>query len=137
MVCTRAFQSNAGCVNAAKGNLLWTKSASGSEGLATDERLLFGVESSGSVLAWRRIDGERAWSSDRLQHRTLSAPAVVGRAVAIGESNGNIHLMAREDGALLARIATDGSAIVGAPVMATDTLVAVTKNGAVYGFKPQ
>ena len=137
VVCTRAFQSNAGCVNAAKGNLLWTKSASGSEGLATDERLLFGVESSGSVLAWRRIDGERAWSSDRLQHRTLSAPAVVGRAVAIGESNGNIHLMAREDGALLARIATDGSAIVGAPVMATDTLVAVTKNGAVYGFKPQ
>jgi hypothetical protein len=57
--------------------------------------------------------------------------------VVIGDFSGFIHLLSREDGSLLNRLPTDGSAIAAAPVLAGNTLIAVTHNGGVYGFKPE
>jgi outer membrane assembly lipoprotein YfgL len=136
-VCARAFQASIGCVNAARGSLLWTKPASGAQGIDGDERFLFGTESDGTVMAWRRTDGERVWSTDRLRYRGLTAPLMAGRSIAVGDSTGFIHLLSREDGSLLNRLPTDGSAIVASPVLAGNTLIAVTQNGGVYGFKPE
>ena len=137
IVCARAFQATVGCVNTARGNLLWTKPANGSEGIHGDDRLLFGTESNGTVQAWRRVDGERAWSTDGLRYRGLTAPVVVGRSIAIGDFAGFVHLLSREDGAALNRLTTDGSAIAAAPVLAGNTLIAVTRSGGVYGFVPE
>ncbi|OGA94830.1 MAG: outer membrane protein assembly factor BamB [Burkholderiales bacterium RIFCSPHIGHO2_12_FULL_61_11] len=136
-VCVRAFQASIGCVDAARGSLLWTKPAHGAQGIHGDDRLLFGTEADGTVMAWRRSDGERAWSTDHLRYRSLTAPMVIGRSVAMGDFAGFIHLLSREDGSLLNRLPTDGSAIAAAPVLAGRTLVAVTHNGGVYGFQPE
>jgi outer membrane protein assembly factor BamB len=136
-VCARAFQASVGCVNAARGTLLWSKPANGSEGLHGDDRLVFGTESDGKIVAWRRTDGERAWTSERLQYRTLSAPLVVGRSVVVGENTGAVHLLSREDGSPLNRLNTDTSGVAAAPVLAGDILVVVTRNGGVYGFAPE
>jgi outer membrane protein assembly factor BamB len=137
VVCARAFQASVGCVNAARGNLLWTKPANGVQGLDGDDRFVFGTEADGNVIAWRRTDGERAWSTDRLRYRGLTAPVVVGRSIAIGDFTGYVHLLSREDGSLLNRLPTDGTAIVATPVLVGNTLVAVTQGGGVYGFQPQ
>lgn len=137
VVCARAFQASVGCVNTTRGSLLWTKPANGSQGVHGDDRFVFGAESDGTVLAWRRTDGERAWTTDRLRYRELTAPLVIGRSVAVGDFAGFIHLLSREDGAMSNRMATDGSAIAAAPVLAGNTLVAVTRNGGVYGFVPE
>ena len=136
-VCVRAFQASIGCVNATRGNLLWTKPANGVQGIHGDDHLLFGTEADGTVIAWKRTDGERAWSSDRLRYRGLTAPLVAGRSVVIGDATGFIHLLSREDGSLLNRLATDGSAIAAPPVLAGNTLIAVTRNGGIYGFQPE
>lgn len=136
-VCARAFQASIGCVNATRGNLLWTKPASGAQGIDGDDRLLFGTEADGTVIALRRGDGERVWSTDKLRYRGLTAPLVAGRSIVIGDSTGFVHLLSREDGSLLNRLPTDGSAVSASPVLAGNTLVAVTHNGGVYGFKPE
>ena len=99
--------------------------------------LVFGTEADGKVLAWRRDNGERAWVSDRLRYRGLTAPLALGRSVVVGDSTGLVHLLSREDGTLLNRLTTDGSAIAAAPVVAGNTLVVVTRNGGVYGFVPE
>jgi len=137
VVCARAFQASVGCVNAARGNLLWTKPANGVQGLDGDERFVFGTEADGNVIAWRRADGERAWTTDRLRYRGLSAPVVVGRSIAIGDFTGYVHLLSREDGSLLNRLPTDGTAIAATPVLVGNTLIAVTQGGGIYGFQPQ
>lgn len=137
VVCARAFQASIGCVNAARGNLLWTRPANGVQGIDGDDRLLFGTEADGTVIAWKRADGERVWSSERLRYRGLTAPLVAGRSIAIGDATGFVHLIAREDGSLLNRLVTDGSPVVAAPVLAGTALIAVTRNGGVYGFQPE
>lgn len=136
-VCARAFQASVGCVNAARGTVLWTKVANGAEGVHGDDRLVFGTEADGKVLAWRRDTGDRVWASDRLQYRGLTAPLALGRSVAVGDSTGLVHLLSREDGTLLNRLTTDGSAVVATPVAAGNTLVVVTRSGGVYGFVPE
>ena len=136
VVCARAFRVAVGCINASRGNLLWTKPASGSVGVYGDDRTVFGVENDGRIIAWNRSNGERLWSTDRLQYRNLTAPVVVGRSVAVGDSTGFVHLLSREDGSPLTRLSTDGSAVV-TPVLAGNMLIVMTRNGGVYGFLPQ
>jgi outer membrane protein assembly factor BamB len=137
VVCARAFQANVGCVNTSRGNLLWTVPANGAQGVRGDDRLLFGTEQDGTVQAWLRTDGTRAWKSEALRYRGLSTPLVVGRSIAIGDASGIVHLLSRSDGTLLNRITTDGSAIAAAPALVGNTLVTVTRNGSVYGFVPE
>jgi outer membrane assembly lipoprotein YfgL len=137
VVCARAFQAAVGCVDTARGATVWAQRASGSEGVHGDELNVFGTEGDGKIVSWRRDNGQRAWTSDRLLHRGLTAPLVIGRSVVLGDASGFVHLLAREDGSLLNRLSTDGSAIAAAPVAAGNTLVVVTRNGGVFGFVPQ
>lgn len=136
-VCARAFQAAVGCVDAARGTVQWTQRASGSEGLHGDAANVFGTESDGKVVSWKRDSGQRAWTNDKLLHRGLGTPLALGRSVVVGDGFGYVHLLSREDGTLLNRLATDGSAIAAAPAVAGNTLLVVTRNGGIYGFNPQ
>ena len=135
-LCARAFQASVACFDFASGRVLWAQRADGSNGVAGDSETVFGSESNGTVLAWSRSTGERVWSVDSLRYRNLSAPLLLGRSVVVGDGSGLVHFLSREDGSSLNRLPTDGSAISVAPVVAADTLVVVTKNGGVFGFRP-
>lgn len=136
-VCARAFQSAVACVDASRGSNLWSRSSLGHTGLAGDESLIFGAESDSKVHAWQRQGGQTAWSQEGLRFRGLSAPLVLGRSVVLGDSEGLLHFLSRQDGKPLLRVATDGSAIVGRPVAVDQTLVVVTRTGGVFGYRPE
>lgn len=136
-VCVRAFQSSVGCVDTLKGNAIWTKPASAATGLDGDGATLFGAESDGRVVSWRRSDGERLWTTDRLRFRGLSAPLLVGESIVVGDEMGTLHFLSRKDGSPLNRLATDGSPIVANLELSGKTVVAVTQRGGIYGFKPE
>lgn len=136
VVCARSFQVAVGCVDAARGRLLWRQPAAGSVGLHDDDDQVFGVESDGKVLAWKLADGRLAWSSDALRYRQLGAPLVLGRSLVLGDETGQLHFLSRVDGQLLKRLSTDGSPLAASPVAAGNTLVVVTRKGGVFGFRP-
>lgn len=137
VICTRAFQAAVGCVDAARGTVLWTKPATGATGVRGDREFIFGAEADGTVVAWRRADGERAWAQEILRYRHLGAPLAAGRSVVVGDGTGLVHFLSREDGSPMARVSTDGTAIIAAPVLAGNTLVVVTRGGGVFGFRPE
>ncbi len=136
-LCVRAFQSAVGCVDAGKGSLNWSKTASGSTGLSGDGETLFGSESDGRLTAWRVTDGERLWTSERLRFRSLTGPTLSGRALVVGDDAGILHFLSRQDGGPLTRMVTDGSPIVSSPVLVDQTLIAITQRGGVFGFRPE
>ena len=135
--CLRAFQSAVACVNTARASVDWSKSANGSTGLHGDASLIVGTESDSKIVAWRRTDGERLWVSERLRFRGLTTPMLLGRSVVVGDDAGLVHFLSRDDGAPLNRLPTDGSAIVGAPVLSGQTLIVATRRGGVFGFRPE
>lgn len=136
VVCARAFQAAVGCVDGARGALLWTKPAVGASGLAGDAGLVLGFEFDGTLVAWQRQDGERAWTMNQLRYRALSGSVLMGPALVVGDDEGRLHFLARQDGALQTRIETDGSPVAATPVVAGNTLVVVTSAGRVLGLRP-
>lgn len=130
-VCAVAYQGRIGCFDAGTATVRWTKEFSSDVGVAVDQRFVFAVDDKGAVHAFNRENGASAWKNDKLAFRHLSTPVSYGRAVAVGDYQGYVHFMSREDGSFLARAATDGSAITGIPVVAGDKLIFQTQAGTV------
>ena len=135
-LCVRSFQSAVGCVDTARGRVVWTKTASGAVGISGDANTIVGTESDGKVSAWKRAEGDKLWTTENLRFHGLSAPLWLGKSIAIGDAAGLLHFVSPTDGALMNRVSTDGSAIVVAPVLAGSTLVVVTRRGGIFAYRP-
>ena len=135
-VCLRAFQYAVGCVDGRTGRLQWTKLASGATGVGGNSDLIVGAESDGKVIAWRRVDGDKLWTHEKLRFRGLTGASLAGEAVALGDTEGNVHFLSPADGTLLQRLSLDGSPIVSAPVWVGSTWVVLTQRGNVFGLRP-
>jgi len=130
-VCAASYQGRVGCWDVAGGTTKWTKELSSDVGVAADERFVFAVDEKGAVQAFARETGASAWRNDKLAFRNPSTPVSFGRAVAVGDYQGFVHFLSREDGSFLARAATDGSAITATPLVAGNHLIFQTQNGTV------
>lgn len=137
VVCARSFQAAVACVNATRGNLLWSRNVGGTQGVAATARTVVAADASDRVTAWRASTGEVAWTSEALLHREVSAPALLGAsAVAFGDAQGTVHVLSLETGKTLARLPTDGSAVETLAQGAdASLLLAVTRNGGLFAFR--
>jgi len=130
-VCAVSYQGRVGCFDLATGSARWTRELSSDVGVAVDQRFVFASDDKGGLNAFARDTGSNSWKNDKLSFRRLSTPLSYGRAVAVGDYEGYVHFLSREDGTFLARAATDGSPIVGTPLVAGTNLIFQTQNGTV------
>jgi outer membrane protein assembly factor BamB len=137
VVCARAFQSAVGCANAQTGTLLWTKNIGGAQAIGADADLVASADGSGRITAWRATTGDLAWNAEQLLHRDLSGLLVVGRTVIVGDFEGQVHFLDRENGKTLLRLPTDGSKVIGTPVVLGNTVLVTTKKGGLFAFRPE
>ncbi len=132
VVCAVAFQGRIGCYDTQKGEQIWARSASSAGSIVADTRNLYYTEADGAVVAYDKGSGASIWRQEQLLHRRVTAPVVVGDWLVVGDYQGYVHVMSREDGAFVARMATDGSAIVTAPVAQQERAVVQTETGGLY-----
>jgi outer membrane assembly lipoprotein YfgL len=137
VVCVRAFQSAVGCVDAANGRLLWTRTANGYTGLGGDDSVVAGTEADGRLRAWQRGSGEVLWTSENFRFRGLGAPAVWAGKLVFGDSAGLVHLVGLRDGALVNRLSTDDSGVALRPLVLGSTVVVATQRGGLYAYAAQ
>jgi len=137
-VCAVAFQGRVACFDGQSGTALWARDLSSYAGLAADNRNLYVTDDKNAVVAMDKTSGASLWKQDKLAGRAVTAPAAVGRYVVVGDYQGYVHFLSRDDGAFAARLATDGSPIL-APPVAVDlsTFVVQTRNGGVYAITLQ
>jgi len=135
-ICARSFQAAVGCVDAQKGTTTWSKNIGGTDAVAADSEFVFAGDASDRITAWK-INGDAAWTYDKLLYRSLSAPLSTGKTVVFGDGDGMLHFFARDSGEALLRLTTDGSAIVAQPVVSGTVMLVVTRNGGLFAFRPQ
>jgi outer membrane assembly lipoprotein YfgL len=135
-ICARAFQSAVGCADASRGTLLWSRNVGGIEAAGGDAERVFGADASGRITAWNASNGDVAWTSERLLHRGLSGALGVGTSVLFGDADGYLHFLAASNGELQLRLATDGSRVVGVPVLSGTTILVATERGGLFAFRP-
>jgi outer membrane assembly lipoprotein YfgL len=135
-VCARAFQAAVGCADASRGTLLWSRNTGGVAAIGGDAERIFGADASSRVTAWRAASGETLWTYEGLVNRQLSGALAVGTSVVFGDLEGYVHFLAAADGQPQLRLATDGSPVVGAPVLSGSTILVTTRNGGLFAFRP-
>jgi outer membrane protein assembly factor BamB len=136
-VCAAAYQGRVACYDMQNGNQLWSREMSTLTGVSFDARYAFVSDDKGAVHALDRTNGRSIWKQDRLANRELSLPLPLGTEVAMGDLHGYVHCLARESGAFLARIATDGSPVRAAPIRLSSGFLVQTQNGGLYALTLQ
>jgi outer membrane protein assembly factor BamB len=129
VVCAASFQGRVACYDVVSGGMIWAKELSSDVGVSIDSDYVYAVSEVGAVYAFSNLGGHSIWRNARLEHRSLSAPASFFRTVAVGDLQGFVHFLARDDGSFVSRVATDGSAIKAAPVVASGRLIIQTTGG--------
>jgi len=132
--CAVAFQGRVACYDATKGTLQWGRDASSAAALAADATSIYMTDDNGVVMAYDKASGATLWKQDKLLARGVSGPAVVGSLIAVGDFEGYVHFLERTDGAFVARISTDGSAISAPPLRVGSNVLVQTRGGGIYAI---
>jgi outer membrane protein assembly factor BamB len=103
---------------------MWEQRFSSFTGMTMDGQQAYSANSRGVVYAFALADGHEVWKQNALANRSLTQPAVVPQAVAVGDIEGYVHFLARSDGHLLGRVSVGGGALV-SPLTATPNGVLV------------
>lgn len=132
-VCAASFQGRVACFDLGSGRGVWARELSSSAGLDGNSSAVYVVDEKDHVHAFSRT-GASLWRSERLAWRGLGRPLVDGAMVLTGDRQGFVHALRTDDGAVIGRIATDGSAVLSGPVRAGRTVVVQTSGGSLVGL---
>jgi outer membrane protein assembly factor BamB len=117
------------------GQVWWGRDLSSYRGLALDGDQLYVAAADGSVVALRRRDGTVAWQQDGLKRRSLSAPAVVGNAIVVGDFEGYLHWLDRDTGKFVARENPGGARIGAAPLVDGNRVFVIDEDGKLVAYR--
>ncbi len=131
-VCAIAFQGRVSCYEPAQGSPLWNRDISSDKGMMLLRKFLYLSDHTGSVLSLEKSSGATLWKNEQLLMRETSAPYALDRGVVVGDYEGYLHALSRDDGSFIGRIKLDGSAVQTAPVGMDDGLLIQTRDGGLY-----
>jgi outer membrane protein assembly factor BamB len=133
-ICAVAFQGRIGCLDAEQGSTQWSRDLSSDKGMTLSRGTLFVTDTDGAVIALDKSTGSSLWKNEQLLRRITTAPFVLDDFVILGDMEGYVQVLRREDGALAARFFTDGSAILTAPVLLGEGMLVQTEKGMLYSL---
>jgi len=122
-VCAAAYLGRVACFDALRGTLTWSRDFGSLGGLALDNRYIYLSDDKGAIQALDKTTGASVWKQDKLSQRFPSGPVVVGDYLGVVDIEGYLHLLDRNDGSLVGRLATDGKASLSQPVAAGNAAI--------------
>ena len=131
-VCAIAYQGRIACFDIVRGAIIWSRDFSSLGGIIADGRYVYVTDDLGAVHALDKTTGGSVWKQDKLVGRVPSGPQLLGDYVAVVDIEGYAHLMNRDNGAFVGRIATDGSAATAQPAAAGANAVWQSVKGTLY-----
>ena len=127
--CAVAFQGRIACFEVVRGTLNWSRDLSSLAGIVGDSRYLYVTDDRGAVHALDKATGASVWKQDKLALRRPGGPQLVGDYVAVVDVEGYAHLLDRNDGSLVGRVATDGTPPTGQPARSGGNAVWLSTGG--------
>ncbi len=131
-----AYQGRIAAVDRVSGRVVWNRDISSLTGLNAEDTRIFVSHAIGSVYALDYTNGKTYWRQAALKNRQLTAPMPMGSMVAVGDLEGYVHFLSREDGAVTSRIKTGSDAVM--PQLAlvnSNTVLAQTRDGGIYAIQ--
>jgi len=124
-----SFQGQLAAVEMSSGRLLWSRDVSSYAGFAADKSSIYVTDSDSDVIAYDRYTGSELWKQEKLHNRGVTAPAVIGDYIVVGDKEGYLHWIKKQNGAFAARNRISEDRIIAAPVVAGKILYAYDTDG--------
>ncbi len=130
-----AYQGKIAAVDRRSGKVLWNRDISSYSGLNVEDNKIFVSHTLGAVYSLDYETGKTFWRQGALANRRLTAPLPVGSVVAVGDLEGYVHFLTRDEGSFAARIKLDSNAVMSIIPSSTSTqIIAETRDGGLYAI---
>lgn len=128
-----AYQGRIAAVDRLSGKVMWNRDISSYSGMSIDNGNIFVSHALGSVYSLDHETGRTFWRQGELTNRRLTAPLPMNDVVAVGDLEGYIHFLNRENGKFSARIKVDDRPIMAlAAGISANQAIATTRDGGLY-----
>lgn len=132
-----AYQGRISAIDLGTGTASWARELSCDNALAIDTFNAYATDTEDKVSAFDRSSGVVQWEQDALEGRHLTAPAVVGRYIAVADVEGYVHWLHGEDGTLAGRIRPTKDAFLLAPTVRDGAAYFLSEGGRLYALRPR
>jgi outer membrane protein assembly factor BamB len=129
------FQGRVAMLALESGQIWWARDASSYRGFTMDDENLYLTNSDSVVIAMRRSDGAVQWEQSAMRRRGLTAPAVDGDSLVVGDFEGYLHWLDKATGEIVARQKTDGERITNSAVTSESGVFVQTDSGKLLAFR--
>lgn len=130
-----AYQGNLSALNLDGGQLIWSRDFSSYSGLEVDNNQVYISDAEGAVWALDRRSGSGLWKQSDLLGRRLTAPAISGSFVVVGDLEGYVHWLNRDSGRIVGRVRADNEAIESRPLAVGDTIFVLSSSGQLGAYR--
>lgn len=115
------------------GNTIWSQDISSYSGMTADDQAVYISDAKGHMWRFNANDGQVQWQQKDLEARVLSAPANMGQYVAVGDGQGYVHWLNKQNGQFAGRVFA-GAPIYASPIAQNNVLYALTNNGYLIAY---
>jgi len=128
------FQGRLAAVALEDGRITWTRDISSYAGLTVDEKNIYITDDQSYIWALERSTGNSVWKQENLFARRATAPATIGELVVVGDLEGYLHWMDKNNGQFVARTQFSKNSILAPPVAVEDIVYAFSSDGALGAY---
>jgi outer membrane protein assembly factor BamB len=131
------FQGRIAAITLETGRILWNREISSYAGLCADDKTIYVTDDDSVIWALDRVTGNSQWKQDKLKSRALTAPAVSGDMLVVGDMEGYLHWIDKATGEIAARRQVTKNRIIAAPISAAATVYAYDTDGTLAAYTTQ
>ena len=135
VVYVASYQGNIAAVQLSSGKISWQKDISSYSGIALTQNLVLVSDAQSHIWAFNRHNGSLVWRQMSLAARHISGPAVMGKTVVVGDTEGYLHWASLKDGHFVARMRLDSNPIMASPMAESDNLYVYDTKGQFAAYK--
>ncbi|HAT8591555.1 TPA: outer membrane protein assembly factor BamB [Legionella pneumophila] len=122
------YQGYVGALSLSNGQFIWRKPASVYKNMLLSHNNLYFTDSNDVLWSLSSSTGQVNWKQTSLKARGLTAPALVGGNLAVGDKTGYLHILSTQTGELLGRSQLSGGVTV-SPSVSGKNMYVLTNNG--------
>ena len=132
------YRGQVAAITRPNGQIFWTRDVDSYTGVSVDDKNVYVSDLNGTVWALDKLNGAPAWTQPVLHARALTVPRPFGDSVVVGDIQGYVHFLSKQDGSLMARERLGSDPITAPPLVVGDVLVVQSNDGKVgaYTAKP-
>lgn len=98
-----AYQGNLAAIDQSSGRVQWMNDFSSFVGVDASISQVTAVDDESIVWLFRSTDGLGEWKNDQLKYRWLSKPVMLRSVVVVGDYDGYLHVLSKNDGSIIGR----------------------------------